>query len=88
MTFEIEQWLAPMLAALLECMEGPDSFARFFETAVAQASTDTPSETVLAEMFGQRVPGGRIKGVDWIRLGNLMRDRLGWDEYPAFPANN
>jgi hypothetical protein len=88
MTFEIEQWLAPMLAALLECMEGPDSFARFFETAVAQASADVPSETVLAEMFGQRGDGGRINSVDWVRLGNLMRDRLGWDEYPSFPANN
>jgi len=28
MTLEIEQWLAPMLAALLECMDGGDTFTR------------------------------------------------------------
>jgi hypothetical protein len=87
MTFEIEQWLAPMLTALLEHMDGPDSFAEFFEAAVAQASTDVPSEAVLAEMLGTP-GGGRIKGVDWVHLGNLMRDELGWHDYPDFPSRN
>jgi hypothetical protein len=87
MTFEIEQWLGPMLVALLEHMDGPDSFAQFFETAVAQASRDVPSEAVLAEMLGES-HDVRIKGVDWVRLGNLMRDQLGWHDYPAFPASN
>jgi hypothetical protein len=88
MTFEIEQWLAPMLVALLDHLDGPDSFAHFFESAVAEASVDVPSDHVLAEMFGDRVPRGRIKGIDWIRIGHLMRDQLGWEHYPAFPATN
>ena len=24
-------------------------------------------------------------GVDWIRLGQMMRNELGWDDYPATP---
>jgi hypothetical protein len=70
MTSETEQWLAPMLVALLEHLDGPDSFADFFESAVAQASFDT------------------IEDVDWVHLGRLIRDRLGWHDYPAHPETN
>ena len=26
------------------------------------------------------------RGVDWIGVGQMMRDELGWDDHPALPS--
>ena len=31
--------------------------------------------------------GDESPGVDWVVLGQLVRDELGWDHYPAEPSN-
>ena len=93
MTPDIEQWLTPMLDALLMDKRGGEAFARFMEAAIATASTgeratlstaDIAPTAALAEMLvasGDR----RIGRVDWIRLGQLIREELAWHDYPAVP---
>jgi hypothetical protein len=92
MTPEIERWLTPMLDALLMDKRGGEAFARFMEAAIAVASggrsralpsSDLASTTVLAEVLGPA--DRRIGAVDWVRLGQLIRDELSWDDYPAIP---
>jgi CubicO group peptidase (beta-lactamase class C family) len=35
---------------------------------------------------GNTADGGvRADVIDWIRYGQLLRARLGWDDYPEFP---
>ena len=93
MTPDIEQWLTPMLDALLMDKRGGEAFARFMEAAISTASdgrrralpaTDLASPSALAEMFGPS-HDRRIGTVDWIRLGQLIRDELAWHDYPAEP---
>jgi hypothetical protein len=95
MTPEIEQWLTPMLDALLMDKRGGEAFARFMETAIAAASgghsaalpaSELASPTALAEVL---VPADRHIGtIDWVRLGQLIRDELAWDNYPATPGGS
>ena len=93
MTPDIEQWLMPMLDALLMDKRGGEAFARFMEAAIATASTgeratlsttELASTAALAEMLA--VSGDRRIGpVDWIRLGQLIREELAWHDYPTMP---
>lgn len=76
MTIETERWLSPMLVALLVSKEGGAAFARFMESLMIAA--------VVEAMFDDVPVGSR--GLDWIRLGQLVRAELGWDHYPAFPT--
>jgi hypothetical protein len=93
MTPEIEHWLTPMLDALLMDKRGGEAFAHFMERAIASASDRQPvgiptaelaSPSALAEMFGPSTDR-RIGTVDWVRLGQLIRVELAWDDYPAVP---
>jgi hypothetical protein len=93
MTPDIEHWLTPMLDALLMDKRGDEAFARFMEAAISSASdgrrralspTDLASTAALAEMFGSS-RDRHIGTVDWIRLGQLIRDELSWNDYPAEP---
>jgi len=75
-TIETERWLSPMLVALLVSKEGGAAFARFMESLMIAA--------VVEAMFDDVPVGSR--GLDWIRLGQLVRAELGWDHYPAVPT--
>lgn len=95
MTPEIEHWLTPMLDALLMDKRGGEAFARFMEAAISTASdgrrrarpgAELASPTALAEMLS--VPGDRRIGtVDWVRLGQLLREELAWHDYPTVPPS-
>ena len=93
MTPDIEQWLTPMLDALLMDKRGAEAFARFMEAAISTASTglratlsstDLASTAALAEKLGAS-GDRRIGTVDWIRLGQLIREELAWHDYPVVP---
>ena len=86
MTFETEQWLSPMLDALLETKAGGEAFARIMESVMTSARADEAAATAVKEAFG-RIPGIRLRGIDWIRLGQMIRLELGWKDYPAFPSD-
>jgi len=85
MTSETEQWLGPMITALFAA-KGSDAFSHFMEKAIATASADVSSTAEANRLFAasQR---DRVRGVDWVRLGQLLRHELGWDEYPAGPPS-
>jgi len=85
MTSETEQWLGPMITALFDAM-GSDAFSHFMESAIATASADVPSAAEANRLFAasQR---DRVGGVDWVRLGQLLRHQLGWDDYPVGPPS-
>jgi hypothetical protein len=84
MTFETEQWLSPMLNALLATQAGGQVFARLMESFMAVVRADEAAATAVMEDF-DRIPGIRLRGIDWIRLGQMIRHELGWRDYPAFP---
>jgi hypothetical protein len=29
--------------------------------------------------------GAAARAIDWIRFGRLLREKLGWEDYPGFP---
>ena len=86
MTFETEQWLSPLLDALLATKAGGETFARLMESVMTSARADAAAAAAVTEEFG-RVPGVRLRGIDWIRLGQMIRIELSWDDYPAFPSD-
>ena len=75
MTVETQEWLAPMLVALLVSDDGSGSLARLME-AIATAAA--------IEAILKAVPIG-ASGPNWIRLGQLVREDLGWHDYPPSP---
>jgi hypothetical protein len=78
MTNDTERWLSPMVVALLVSDDGGAAFARFVESVMIGA--------VVEAMFDD-VPVGS-KGLDWVRLGQLIRAELGWDHYPPSPSRS
>jgi hypothetical protein len=43
-----------------------------------------------SEAFGRLMEEAitdRMSGVDWIKLGQHMRNELGWEDYPALPSD-
>ena len=87
MTFETEQWLSPLLDALLATKGGGEAFVRLMESVMTSARDDAAAATAVTEEFG-KVPGVRLSGIDWIRLGQMIRLELSWNDYPAFPSDN
>ena len=76
MTDETERWLSPMVVALLVSNDGGTAFARIVESVMMGA--------VVEAMFDDLPVGA--KGLDWIRLGQLIRVELGWAHYPLSPT--
>jgi hypothetical protein len=75
-----------MITALFDAM-GSEAFSRFMESAIATASADVSSSPGANGLFAasQR---DRVRGVDWVRLGQLLRHELGWDDYPVGPPTH
>ena len=75
LTVDTERWLSPMLVVLLLSKDGGAAFARIIESVMIAA--------VIEAMLDDVSIGSR--GLDWIRLGQLVRAELGWDHYPPAP---
>jgi hypothetical protein len=45
------------------------------------------SGSPFVEWLSKNAPAGAVvRGVDWVRFGQLLRHQLGWDDaYPAYP---
>ena len=76
LTVEVQRWLSPMLVALLLTKDGGTAFGRLMESVMIAA--------VVEAIFDDFAIGSR--GLDWVRLGQLMRAELGWDHYPEVPT--
>ena len=64
-----------MLVVLLLSEDGGAAFARIVESVMIEA--------VVEAMLDDVAIGSR--GLDWTRLGQLVRSELGWDHYPPAP---
>src|SRR5690349_6522468 len=78
LTIETERWLSPMLVVLLLSQDGGAAFARIIESVMIAA--------VIEAMLDDVSIGSR--GLDWVRLGQLVRAELGWDHYPSLPPDS
>ena len=74
------QWLNPMLDASRE--RGIDTTSLMAQASMPAAeAVDLPWSQFLQEAL----PDARHSAIDWIRFGELLRDELGWDNYPQWP---
>jgi hypothetical protein len=51
------------------------------QAAMPAAEADTP----VTDWVAQNMPAAQSGAIDWIRFGQLLRNRLGWDWYPDEP---
>jgi hypothetical protein len=72
------KWLKPLETAADKA--GLDT-VEFFQKAKVPASDSLLSKWVTEG----DVPGVEMAGIDWIRYGQLIRDALGWNDYPKVP---
>src|SRR5688572_23620761 len=75
LTVETERWLSPMLVVLLLSEDGGAAFARIVESVMIEAVVQAMLDDVSISS----------RGLDWFRLGQLVRAELGWDHYPPAP---
>lgn len=55
-------------------------------SAMSAAEADDEFISLMATMMPEGAAGRGA--VDWIRFGQLLRERLGWDHYPDEPAHS
>jgi hypothetical protein len=70
------RWLEPML----EAVDDAELTRLARQSSMPSAEADSPALAMLPE-----VPGVEYRAVDWIRFGQLLRQHLGWDDYPDAP---
>lgn len=80
---ETDAWLAPLVEAAIE--RGIDT-----NDLLKQATFPAAEATGLVhDLFSKRAKESesevRVTAVDWVRFGQLLRDALGWETYPAHP---
>ena len=56
-------------------------------TAQATMPAAEADSQVMNWMASYTPAGARSMALDWIRLGQLLRERLGWDHYPEWPED-
>ena len=77
------KWLEPLISeADLRDIELRDFM---LQATMPAAEADNPMLNRLAE----HAPSGTdVRGIDWIRFGQLLAARLGWDDYPQEPPSD
>ncbi len=81
---ETAEWLTPMLA---------EAHARGMNCRPLMAQATMPAAEVDWASLGKfdparyAPPGASSLGIDWIRFGGLLRDALGWQDYPPWPES-
>lgn len=80
---ETSAWLEPMLSEA-ERRHDIDIKELMRQATMPAAEMDTPFGDWLERTYGD-MPGVRTGGIDWIRFGALLRDALGWRDYPDQP---
>ena len=75
------KWLAPMQEAARE--RGIDMAALMARATMPIAEAD--GDPLLQQFLQEAVPDANHIGVDWIRFGDLLREELGWADYPQGP---
>jgi hypothetical protein len=77
---ETERWLEPLLVAALNAGADTTKIIRQATTPGAEAmSPNADSMTSVAP------EGVKVRAIDWIRFGSLLRQHLEWTDYPEAP---
>lgn len=79
---ETAAWLEPMLdKAHLNPAE--------FNALIAQATMPAAEacDTLCDWLTDNAPPAASVRALDWIRFGQLLRDRIGWSDYPCCPEH-
>jgi hypothetical protein len=84
------QWLLPMQeAAEAAGWYREECHQLMSQATMPAAEADNPVGNWLAKLDdGSDQPRNSHRAIDWIRFGNLIRDRLGWQWYPDEPADS
>lgn len=79
---ETATWLAPMT-------DEAERRGIFIPDLMKQAtmSAAEAGSASLNWIAGYMPPEARLSAIDWIRFGQLLRDELGWQNYPHCPAD-
>jgi hypothetical protein len=74
------KWLEPMLDAARE--HDIDTTSLMARATMPAVEAD---QTPMMQFIQRAVPDGRHSVIDWIRFGELLREELGWANYPKRP---
>jgi hypothetical protein len=75
-----ERWLEPLLVAALNAGADTNKIIRQATMHRAEAMSPNPDW-----MTGVAPEGVKVRAIDWIRFGSLLREHLGWTDYPEVP---
>ena len=81
------KWLEPLETAAKEFDLDTDEFMRQASMPVCESPA---KDSLLAKWMTEAEDRGEMgnmsfAGIDWIRYGQLLRDALGWEDYPEAP---
>ncbi len=80
------KWLQPMLDEAENRLSTADVQELMRAASMPAEEAATPFANWLSK---QELPeGARKRAIDWIRFGELLRERLGWHHYPQFPPED
>ncbi|OBI33762.1 hypothetical protein [Mycobacterium sp. E2238] len=74
---ETAAWLEPMLTEAEQ--RDVDIKSLMTQATMPAAETSDPAIEAMAHLDPE------VRGIDWVRFGELLRRELGWDTYPADP---
>jgi hypothetical protein len=81
------EWLAPMLEAA--GIQGIDLHPLIDQAKMPAREVDWEAEgegKARIHKMMEDTPGVAAGAIDWIRYGQLLREKLGWTDYPEWPA--
>lgn len=81
---ETNDWLAPMLKAAETSLAGPELVDLMAQAAMPAVEAADPAVDLVTRVMAE-AGEHRHKVVEWVRFGQLLRERLGWLDYPEAP---
>jgi hypothetical protein len=81
---ETADWLEPMMEELDRRPEDQQEIGGLMAQASMPAAEG--ADPVLAVALRSVGSDPATRAIDWIRFGQLLKARLGWDWYPDFPG--
>lgn len=79
-------WLDPMIEAW---PGSPEELRRLIQQATMPAAEVFAADHPLRRALEGALPPGSAHGaIDWIRFGQLLRQELGWTDYPEYPEGS
>ncbi|MEO5842043.1 MAG: hypothetical protein ABIQ73_27510 [Acidimicrobiales bacterium] len=82
------RWLKPLQDAVRAADPSGDTYERLFRAALMPGVEAEQTLGVReAEAWAVEIPEAKHWAIDWIRFGQILREELGWDDYPLAPLD-